>query len=1300
MRLLSLSCVRNATFLLIVILVFMFVSQAYGVDLSSYQQVRYVSVTSGSDTAVGGTQALPWKTLTYALSQITNASEENVYALLIASGTYTGTLPMKSYVDVYGGFNLADWTRESATEETVLDGQKTRRVVSMASNCTLDGVVITRGKESCGAGMECYQDSGIVIRNCTFIGNNASSSGGGLFCYTSSGITVDRCAFINNYARGGGGAMACYYGSNIVFSNCLIYGNTSANFRPGIWCFYTSPTIVNCTLVDNKGCGISCERNSNPNIYNCILSNQGPEITGGTPCVQYSCVQGGWPGSGNINKSPSFVNPGQSDYHLSNGSPCINAASEIVSATMDLDGTSRPLGSGVDMGAFEAPATYLQGSGMDYIPTRRYVRANAPSGGDGLTWQTAHPTIGEAIEQVNSADEIWISGGTYHEAIILEPSMSLYGGFAGTEVALSERNWAAHPVIIDATGLKANAVVAAPHVTVNGVQITHGRAIMGGGMNCTGCSPVIENCVITRNSSSLYAGGIYCEQASPIITNCIIAENTADLQAGAALYGVDCSATFNHCIVFGNTSEQGHAVKFVEDSHPEITNSIFWNRGPEIYANDIQVSYSCLQGGWDGSGNINCPPQMVDPEGGDFHLLDGSACIGRATTTIGLETDLDGNPRVQGGAPDMGAYEAPESFSQGPLEIDSSRFYINWMAAEGGDGSSWEKAFNSISDALNSVWQGDELWAAQGTYSEAVILEASVSLYGGFAGTESSLAERNWREHATTIDASGFSSQAIYGATGTVIDGFKVTGGKMSGIYCYQAATRIANCTITQNSETAFIYGGGITCQGASLEITDCTITNNTTKYVGGGIQCMDCDVKILGCSILGNSTLGAGGGVFCSHSTLAMKDCMISANKAGSKGGFSVVNGWMGGGGIYCANSTFSVTSCTLSENSTLIEGGGFGCMSSTAYVRDCIIQANSTSMGDGAGINLSSSNGVIERTSVKSNAVNTSMYHGGGLCCTAASFQIDDCTFTDNTGDGVYLDNSSVEMTRCAISSNTISGLHGLNSSAPYLSHCSITETDGIGLYLENCPAWVSNCTLTSNINPNKFNRYGGILCEGVSSATFVTCLMANNSSLQGGGMYLSNSSPTLIDCVMMNNTASEKGGAIHMYSKCSPVLRNCCLLSNTAQRGGALYLSTGSTPQLINCTLSGNIATFGGHAGGISCLGGTPLLRNCILWNDLPYEIQGISTTSNALQYCDVQGGFTGTGNIDEDPLFVDPARGDFHLQEGSPCIGKGIGPELNSLVPLFDIDGDPRSGQTCDMGADEYVGPTRVSEWMNY
>jgi hypothetical protein len=99
----------------------------------------------------------------------------------------------------------------------------------------------------------------------------------------------------------------------------------------------------------------NCE-SSSMTVTNCILWSDVPqEIYGGT-IVTYSDVQGGWPGVGNIDSEPCFVNPDSNDYHLSPDSPCINAGDPNYVPgpnETDIDGEDRVMFGRIDMGADE-----------------------------------------------------------------------------------------------------------------------------------------------------------------------------------------------------------------------------------------------------------------------------------------------------------------------------------------------------------------------------------------------------------------------------------------------------------------------------------------------------------------------------------------------------------------------------------------------------------------------------------------------------------------------------------------------------------------------------------------------------------------------------------------------------------------------------------------------------------------------------------------------------------------------------------------------------------------------------------
>jgi hypothetical protein len=131
---------------------------------------------------------------------------------------------------------------------------------------------------------------------------------------------------------------------------------------------------------------------------------------------------------------------------------------------------------------------------------------------------------------------------------------------------------------------------------------------------------------------------------------------------------------------------------------------------------------------------------------------------------------------------------------------------------------------------------------------------------------------------------------------------------------------------------------------------------------------------------------------------------------------------------------------------------------------------------------------------------------------------------------------------------------------------------------------------------------------------------------------------------------------------------------------------FTGSSTKAQITNCSLSGNYAKTYGD-GIFANTAAAVAIANTILW-DLDtqgHEINRDNTASVTVTYSDVFGGWSGTGNLNADPLYVDPTNGDLYLQTGSPCLDKG-----KSTAPDFpktDIEGVLRDMTAPDMGAYE-------------
>ena len=99
----------------------------------------------------------------------------------------------------------------------------------------------------------------------------------------------------------------------------------------------------------------------------------------------------------------------------------------------------------------------------------------------------------------------------------------------------------------------------------------------------------------------------------------------------------------------------------------------------------------------------------------------------------------------------------------------------------------------------------------------------------------------------------------------------------------------------------------------------------------------------------------------------------------------------------------------------------------------------------------------------------------------------------------------------------------------------------------------------------------------------------------------------------------------------------------------------------------------------------------MANSIVWNNAPEPIYNSGSSVPAVTYCDIQGGYPGTGNIDQLPEFANPGSDNFHLQPTSHCIDSGSNAAAQNIDLNEDFDGEDRIlNGTVDMGADEFAG----------
>ncbi|MCC6361416.1 MAG: M28 family peptidase [Phycisphaerales bacterium] len=307
-----------------------------------------------------------------------------------------------------------------------------------------------------------------------------------------------------------------------------------------------------------------------------------------------------------------------------------------------------------------------------------------------------YPTIQAAINASVHGDTILVAPGTYSGA----GNVNL--NFAGKAITLRSEAGAATTIIQAASGSRGFVFTSGEdrRSIVDGFTIRGGSVSLGGGISCTGSSPLFRDCIITGNNGLTGGGGgVYLTRRSrPIFANCSITGNTTTGAGGGLKCSLGSSPLFINTIIAGNTAANGGAIhseltskptlrgctiarntatnrggafyqlsgSTADNSHPLLENSIVWGntaaagQGPGIYAGggtyitarfcDVQGGQAGIAGGGGVAAWQNCidaDPAFVDAAAGDYALLETSPCIDAASNSlVGIDAgdvDFDGD---------------------------------------------------------------------------------------------------------------------------------------------------------------------------------------------------------------------------------------------------------------------------------------------------------------------------------------------------------------------------------------------------------------------------------------------------------------------------------------------------------------------------------------------------------------------------------------------------------------------------------------------------------------------------------
>ncbi len=374
------------------------------------------------------------------------------------------------------------------------------------------------------------------------------------------------------------------------------------------------------------------------------------------------------------------------------------------------------------------------GTNVAFTSAAQHVSLAGDDARSGRSWHLAKRTIAAAISAAPNGGEIWVAEGVYHELLALY-GRQLYGGFAGTEVDRSQRDWRVHAAVLDGDaaaleplGLFPGTMVLMGDAATNRACLD-GLTIMNGAANSTGggvyvepySSPVIAHCRFLTNSAAL-GGGIYCGHDSlPAIVGNDFEQNYAWL--GGALY-LDSHCTpqmLANNLVVNNRSDDGAAGLYSNGDQVTVANNTFvgnevifggagavgFNAGSAVVRNNIMAfntggiaiegpasvveSSNCIFANADADfsgmsadvSDVLQDPACRDVAGQDFHLRPTSPCVDAGDdSAIPMPVDFEGHPRAARRHVDIGAYELPPPSLTLEKAVGQAGLRVTWPMEE------------------------------------------------------------------------------------------------------------------------------------------------------------------------------------------------------------------------------------------------------------------------------------------------------------------------------------------------------------------------------------------------------------------------------------------------------------------------------------------------------------------------------------------------------------------------------------------------------------------------------------------
>lgn len=861
--------------------------------------------------------------------------------------------------------------------------------------------------------------------------------------------------------------------------------------------------------------------------------------------------------------------------------------------------------------------------------------------------------------------------------------------------------------------------------TLDGFTVTGGNAnapyppasnwplVDGGAVYVLWGDPLINNCIFTANSARRHGGALYLwlsnslvsncmfrknwgdtggaisqGREAPVLRNCVFVDNVAEWWGGAIYCHNLCAPTITGSTFTRNTSRlQGGAITSESENTTQVLGCIFWDNLPAQIVAPVVVSYSNVQGGWPGTGNMDTDPVLAAD---GYHLAPASPCINAGMpgyVPAAGESDIDGELRVLLGRMDMGADEFGPS--------DRPRIYVSL----GRVGFSMVDGIPTPTEHIILIQNGglEELaWTIRhecswlevtptfghgvlGESSELAITltpDASV-LRGGIYDCEIEVCDPNAvnspqyisvrltvRGPVIAVSPSGV--DFVYGeddlnSKSQMVSVCNDDVGTLNWTMTWDCAWLSVNPTTGSSSGEVDNVIFSVDPSGLDLGLHTCTVTISDPNSVNSPqVVSVTLDVREYiahvprefltiqeavdyvpdgGIVIVAEGTYAGEGNYNIDFKGKAITVRSTDPNEPNIVAGTVIDCNEMGRAFYFHSGEDANSVLAGLSiANGSAGSGGGIYCYQSSPVITKCTFRENWARLYGGGMYNQKGTPTLLDCV-FTGNSVSLStgrdVSYGGGMYNRESNATLINCTFIGNfaqdSGGGMYNAGPGIPtLENCTFIANTAPSGGGIvnSGSTAVLKRCTFIENvagNGGGISNGGGMPSLSNCTFERNSGAS-----GGAIYNSQSSPIVENCRFTGNSGDNGAGLYDNESHPTLQNCVFSGNTASAFGGGTY-ERRSSAILENCTFSGSSSGGDGAAMFNDGSNTSVMNCTFTGN--SGGGSGSTIYCASGSMSFANCVLWqNKVPdgklifLFDQPRTTTACSVSYTDIQGGKT--------------------------------------------------------------------------